>query len=163
VPVLWPRGGGMMLHMPLAAGDCVLLVFCEADFSPWRLSGSAQAPALLKRHGLYAYAIPGAAPDTKPLLAATVAAGAALGEDSLTGTVVQVAGGKCTVGLPLGTPNLPIVTAFELNTILGILKTAISAAPVTPGDGGAAFKAALVAALSAWPGAIGSTVLGVTS
>jgi hypothetical protein len=163
VPVLWPRGGGYMQHFPLESGDHVLLVFCEADFNPWRLSGSAMAPALLKRHGLFAWALPGAAPDIEPMLVPSLLMGAAFGEDSPTGTVVQVANGKCTVGLPVGAPQLPVVTAPEINIILGILKTAIGAAPIVPLDGGASFKAALVAALAAWPGAIGSTVLGVTS
>jgi hypothetical protein len=166
VPVLWPRGGGYCLHMPLAAGDHVLVVFCEQDFSPWRLSGSAMAPALLKRHGLFAYAIPGAAPDVQPLVVPALLTGAALGEDSPTGTVVQVTSGKCVVGLPVAVPALPVVTALELTTLLGLLKTAVSsagAASVCPPGGPDPAWAALSAALASWGSAVGSTVLGVTS
>jgi hypothetical protein len=166
VPVLWPRGGGYMLHLPIEAGDWVLLTFCEADFSPWRLSGDVMAPAMLKRHGLFAYAIPGAAPDIAPLLVPSLLSGAALGEDSLTGTVVQVASGKCTVGLPLAVPQLPVVTALELTTLLGLLKTAFNAAQaasVCPPNGPDAAWSVLNAALSSWGSAVGSTVLGVTS
>jgi hypothetical protein len=166
VPVLWPRGGGYMQHFPLAAGDHVLLVFCEADFNPWRLSGSALAPAMLKRHGLFAWALPGAAPDVAPMLVPSLLAGAAFGEDSPTGTVVQVAGGKCTVGLPVGAPQLPVVTSLEITTILGVLKTALTTAAAasvcTPGGPDAAW-AVLNAALASWGGAVGSTVLGVTA
>lgn len=160
VPVLWPRGGGYFIHLPLAAGDHVLVVFCEQDFSPWRLSGSAMAPALLRRHGLFAYALPGAAPDIAPLLSPTVLAGAAIGQDG--GNVVQISQAGVTVGPVVG-PHLPVVTAFELNAIGAALVAAITAAPVVPLDGGASFKAALVAALAAWPSAVGSTVLGVGS
>ncbi len=167
VPVLWPRGGGMLLHLPLTAGDFVLLTFCEADFSPWRLSGSAMAPAMLKRHGLYAYAQPGAAPDVAPLLTPSLLTGAALGEDSLSGTLVQVDSGRCVVGLPAGlhTPVIPVVTALEVNAIgAALVSILISAAgSVTPTGGGPAFVAALTAALAAWPSAVGSAVLGVTS
>jgi hypothetical protein len=166
VPVLWPRGGGYMLHMPLAAGDHVLVVFCEQDFSPWRLSGSAMAPALLKRHGLFAYAIPGAAPDIEPMLTPLLLTGAALGEDSPTGTVVQVASGKCTVGLPVAAPQLPVATAAELTILLGLLKTALTsaaAASVCTAGGPDAAWAVLNAALASWGGVVGSTVLGVTS
>jgi|GEM_PF-4359752 len=44
-----------------------------------------------------------------------------------------------------------------LQAQLGVLKAAISAAPVVPSDGGAAFKAALVAALASWPATTAST------
>jgi len=165
VPVLWPRGGGYMQHFPLEAGDHVLLVFCEADFNPWRLSGSAMAPAMLKRHGLFAWALPGAAPDVSPMLVPSLLTGVAMGEDSLTGTVVQIADGKCTVGLPAGLPQLPVATALEITTLLGLLKTALSSAQsasvCTPGGPDAAW-AVLNAALASWGSAVGSTVLGVT-
>lgn len=42
------------------------------------------------------------------------------------------------------------LVAAELN----ILKSAIASAPVAPLDGGATFKAAIVAALAAWPGSV---------
>jgi hypothetical protein len=165
VPVLWPRGGGYMLHMPLAAGDHVLLTFCEADFSPWRLSGSAMAPALLKRHGLFAYAQPGAAPDITPMLAPSLLTGAAFGKDGLTGPVVQATGSKVVVGLPAAVPALPVMTAAEVTILLGLLKTALTSAAAasvcTPGGPDAAW-AALNAALASWGSAVGSTVLNVT-
>jgi hypothetical protein len=162
VPVLWPRGGGYYIHLPLAAGDHVLLVFCERDFGPWRLSGLAMAPAQLKRHGLFAYAVPGAAPDVDPLLSPSLLSGAAIGEDGPTGNVVQISPAGVTAG-PAAGPHLPVGTAVEINAQLNVLKAAIAAAPTVPTDGGAAFKAALVASLAAWPSAIGSTVLGVGS
>jgi len=46
----------------------------------------------------------------------------------------------------------PLV-ASQLTT----LKAAITAAPTVPNDGGAAFKAALVASLAAWPSTVSAT------
>jgi phage baseplate assembly protein V len=50
-----------------------------------------------------------------------------------------------------------VALAGAVETQLTALKNAISAAPVVPGDGGAAFKASLVAALAAWPGSTAAT------
>lgn len=72
---------------------------------------------------------------------------------------------------PDGTAELH-VTAFDVGTSpvsyvpldtlvqaqFAALKAAIVSAPITPTDGGAAFKAGLIAALSAWPAATASAV-----
>jgi hypothetical protein len=157
VPVLWPRGGGAFLHFPLTVGDHVLLIFCEADFSPWRLSGSAQAPALLRRHGLFAYAIPGASPDIAPLVYPAVLSGAAFGEDA--GTIVQVASGVAKVGLAVG-PGLPVTQEVALAARVAEACSA-AVAEALPTDGGKAAFAAFATAFAG--GTSGSAVLGVTS
>lgn len=59
VPVCWLGGAAGFLHVPLAAGDTVLVVFCEEDYAKWWVSGSVSAPEVLQRHGLHAIAIPG--------------------------------------------------------------------------------------------------------
>lgn len=59
VPVCWPGGSAGFLHVPLAAGDTVLVVFSEEDYGKWWVSGSVSAPEVLQRHGLHAIAIPG--------------------------------------------------------------------------------------------------------
>lgn len=159
VPVLWPRGGGYFMHLPLAAGDHVLLTFCEQDFGPWRLSGQAMAPALLRRHGLFAYALPGAAPDIAPLVSPVALTGAAIGND--TGVVLQLSATSAQIG-PAGIGALPVLTAAEMNGILTALQSAVAATVIVPNDGGAALKTALSAALSA-ASAVGSTVLKVSS
>lgn len=65
VRVLWPRAGGAYLHMPMAAGDYVLLVFNEAAIGHWRAgAGEPAPPGDVSRHSLsYPYAIPGGWPD----------------------------------------------------------------------------------------------------
>lgn len=98
VPVAWTRGGGHAQWGPLEAGDHVLLIFCEQDFGPWRLLGSASAPAQLRRHGLFAYALPGAAPDLSPLLGPTLLDGSTIGEDGPGGNVVNVGSAGVNLG-----------------------------------------------------------------
>lgn len=53
VPVLWPRvQGAGFLHMKLAAGATVLVLFSEADLGQWRATGEVSDPGLSTRHGL---------------------------------------------------------------------------------------------------------------
>jgi len=64
VPVLWPRAGGYFIHLPLAAGDTVLLLVCERSIDEWGLSsGKVDVdPKDLRKHDLSdAIAIPGLA------------------------------------------------------------------------------------------------------
>jgi hypothetical protein len=160
VPVLWPRGGGYFVHLPLTAGDHVLVVFCEQDFGPWRLSGSAMAPALLRRHGLFAYALPGAAPDIAPLASAGNLTGAAIGSDA--GVIVQVGSSAVQIG-PAGVGALPVLTASEFTSLLATLTTwlgtHIHTAP--PGTAGGPTTPPTVPPTP--PSAVGSTVLKVSS
>jgi hypothetical protein len=158
VPVQWPRGGGYFVHLPLTAGDHVLLTFCEQDFGPWRLSGSAQAPALLRRHGLFAYAVPGAAPDTSPIIPAATLTGAAIGAE--TGVIIQVGTANAQVG-PLGVAALPVMTAAEFTALMASFvatlntHTHVCAAPGAPSGP--------PVPTSTPPSAVGSGVLLVSS
>lgn len=52
VPVLWPRIGGFLLHMPLQEGDHVLVGFTDDDIAAWRVSGSESKPIDRRRHSL---------------------------------------------------------------------------------------------------------------
>lgn len=57
VPIVWP-----LAYTDLAAGDTVLLIFCEADIGLWRQQGEAGEPQDVGRHGLHgAVAIAGLA------------------------------------------------------------------------------------------------------
>lgn len=151
VPVKWQRGGGYFCTMPLAAGDAGLLVFCEADFSAWRESGEISDATQERRHGLYAYFLPGGC-----------AQGAEIADASATKLVIGKDGGPVmkidAAGIELGASATGYVAmATAVTAQLTALKAAISAAPVTPGDGGAAFKASIVAALSTWPATVAAT------
>lgn len=68
VPVMWQRGGGFALRLPLATGDTVWLVFSEAATAQWRTTGQVSEPGDLRRFDLsYAAAFPGGHPATSPV------------------------------------------------------------------------------------------------
>lgn len=68
VPVQWPRGGPFALHLPLAKGDHVILLFQESAIGQWRESGSVEEPGDLARFDIsYPIAIPGIAPNAIPI------------------------------------------------------------------------------------------------
>jgi hypothetical protein len=151
VPVTWQRGGGYFCSMPLAAGDAGLLVFCEADFSAWRESGAISDPPQERRHGLYAYFVPGGCASGKELADAA--------HDKL---VIGKDGGPSikidASGFQIGGPSAQYVAIEALVAAqLNVLKSAIAGAVVVPTDGGASFKTTLLAALSAWPASMAAT------
>lgn len=65
VPVCWPSGIAGHLHVPLTAGDTVLVVFVDEDYGKWwgdpsgTPGGSVVAPEVEQRHGMHPVAIPG--------------------------------------------------------------------------------------------------------
>lgn len=85
VPVIWPRGGGYVMTLPLAPGDFVWLMFSEQALGEWRTTGQVSEPGDARRHSIgYPYALPGAFPDVRPLATSDVAARTdklVLGED----------------------------------------------------------------------------------
>jgi hypothetical protein len=64
VPIVWPRTGDWYVHLPLAAGDTVLLVCLERDPSRWLGNGGELCdPIDVRSHHLaHAVAIPGLYP-----------------------------------------------------------------------------------------------------
>lgn len=138
VPVQWPRGGGYALHLPLAAGDHVLLVFSEAAIGHWRASGEIAPPGDLRRGSLgYPIAIPGIAPDAAPLADAPANEG------------VINAPGVFRIGGPAADF---VALAAKVDAQLDALKQAIAGAALTEGNaGGLGGVTALNTALSAWP------------
>lgn len=63
----------------------------------------------------------------------------------------------------VGSAALALARAALVEQQLTVLKNAISAAPVVAGDGGASFKASLVAALSSWPASVATNRVMVDS
>ena len=62
VPVKWPRaaGGKAFIHLPLAAGDDVILVFSQRSLDNWKSQGGMSDPADPRKHHLTdAYALVG--------------------------------------------------------------------------------------------------------
>ena len=68
VPVLFPSGGGYVCHLPLAAGDPVMLLFSDRGLTEWKRLYAAAAP---DRDAIFdardALAIPGFGPLSQEL------------------------------------------------------------------------------------------------
>lgn len=142
VPVAFP-----LLTWDLAVGDDVLLVFCERSVAEWKATGGRghRPQDVGRRHDpTDAIAIPGLMPPSGPFSPTSVAAGAAVLEHA-------------DLRLGSGAAAQYVALASLVATQLGVLSAAISAAPVLAGDGGATFKAALIAALVGWPATMAAT------
>ena len=100
VPVLWSRVGGWFLSLPLQAGDFVLLVPCEGDWSGfWSGRGELDSPPDVRRHHLaHCVALPLGLYPRERALTQTGAAGSSggipsglvLGRDAENGPRVQL-------------------------------------------------------------------------
>lgn len=76
VPVIFPRGGGFIIHVPLAPGDFVWVMFSEGGTGEFRQTGQESEPFDVSRHTItYPYCVPGAVPDTKASTDSDVTAG----------------------------------------------------------------------------------------
>ncbi len=150
VPVVFPGSSKLTLHFGLEPGDTGDLIFATNSISDWRVSGRAGAPGDLRLHPLgSAKFYPGlrhnanAPPETDESLGVPG------------GLRLKFGASNIAAGDGLGFVAMAQLVATQLTA----LKAAISAAPVAPGDGGAAFKAALVSALGAWPASVASSNL----
>ncbi len=132
IPVCWPGGAAGFLHVPLAVGDSVLVVFAEEDPSGWLDTGSVSAPRVLARHGLHAVAIPGLRRPATPL--------AVTGGHVTLGATSEVRLGSDGATDPVALKSL--VEAAIQDLLTNIIS---SAGAVTAPGGGPAFVAALQA------------------
>lgn len=140
VPVAWPSSGGFVLHWPLPAGSSVFVTFDEQDSQRWEDTGQASEPGWLERFGLSsALAHPYARE-------AVVTTGACM---------------VCPSPFSFGdsTAAKAVAIAEKVEAQLSTLKSAISGAAVVASDGGAAFKANILGALSSWPASTAATKL----
>lgn len=178
VPVCFPRSGTAMVTLPIAPGDTGLVIVCGPAIGHWRVGdGDVTDPGDLRRfHLAHAVFLPvGLVPRSRALQRAGAAGteplnprptGMVLGFDDEDGARVLVrangaiemeTGGATAVKVdPSGTVNLGgaadaafVALASLVTAELSALKAAI--------DGGAAFKANLMTALSAWPGNVAAT------
>jgi hypothetical protein len=151
VPVCWPGGGGYAIHLPLAAGDTVWLIFSEGATGQVRETGEVSPPGDLRRHSLgYAFAIPARFVSSEVI------------DDAPSSEAVMVvgAGGSFRVSeAGMGSAAQPVVTADALLTVLGAAVTAAVAAGVPMDGGKAAFGAFGNSLSSAGKGAISSSKL----
>jgi hypothetical protein len=146
VPVCFPGAGSWRLTFPIASGDTVWLMFSQASLDLWLQRGGEVDPEDPRRHHLSdAVAYPGLRPFSHALGDASPSSmvlGNGTVQVEITDTEVQAGG----------------TDALALAGDLAALYNAIAGAAVVAGDGGAAFKAAVLGALAGWPTA-GTTVL----
>jgi hypothetical protein len=152
VPVLWPRAGGFFIHLPLAAGDTVLLLICERSIDEWNLTtGKVDTnPKDFRKHDLSdAIAIPGLA--TVPSALKEVLSGAAVfGKEK--GPQVRAKSSAVEVtnkGLPSSTGGF-VALAQKVDALWLAINSVLAGwtAPKTP-DGGVALALALTTAIVA--------------
>jgi hypothetical protein len=159
VPVAWPRGGGgYYIHFPLRdwdpiqnEGDYVMLIFSEAAWAHFRVTGQLSPPGDLQRHSLsYPIAIPCIAPDADPL------------PDAPGDEMVIVAPPEQDVRVSragAGPVSDYVAIATKVAAQLDALKDAINGWTPVANDGGAALKTALSALFASWPGDMASSIL----
>lgn len=172
VPVLMLRSGRMFFAPPLAPGDTVQLLVNTSAIGHWRAGdGGVTDPGDLRRqHLAHAVALPGLYVRRKALAHAS-ATDLVMGDDEGTrlaikpdGTVTVTTGAGVAMQIDAdGTVHLAgvggelVAMAALVTAQLNALKSAIAGAAVVPMDGGAAFKAALLGALSSWPASVAAT------
>lgn len=128
VPVCWPGGASGFLHVPLSAGDNVLVIFSEEDYSKWWETGSISPPLVEQRHGLHPIAIPGLRRAAEAL-------------DVTSGHVTLAVADELRLGADDATDLVALGPA--VTSQLSALKSAINGWVPVPNDGGAALKVAL--------------------
>jgi hypothetical protein len=150
IPVALAVGTQGGVTYPITAGDYGMLHVSDRSLAAWLLAGAPCDPVLAATHALGdSVFYPGLRPDTSPIPptaadpAATVVYGAA-----------QVKLGD----------NTAVESVTKAESLLLALVTAVTAAPVGSIDGGATFKAGLIAQLSAiLPAQVGSVKVKVSA
>ncbi len=121
VPVMFPRAGGFVITLPLAAGDTGLLVFNSTGIGEWRASGQTSQPADASRHSIgWPVFLPGLFPDASPMAAGDVtarSAGIVIGKD---GASQQIRIGASTVDVGAGATDFIALASLVLARLTSI-------------------------------------------
>jgi hypothetical protein len=148
VPVCFLRAGNYSITFPIAAGDSVLMVFTQLDAGKWRDTGNVPTlPQTVKLHALgHGFAIPIVAPRSAALSGAAEPA-------------LSIVGDEIRLGAATAADVDAVALASRVEQDNQTLFDAISNATTGTSDGGAAFKAAIVTALTTagYPNNVGSS------
>jgi len=156
VPVLWPRGGGYALHLPLEPGDTVLLVVTARSLEEWLERGGVDVePQDLRVLALQdAVAIPGLYPAPEALSGNVARASEAVLSTQDAATQLRVAAATITataqtvlLGGPGATDPVALsgLVAVELGKV-ALAITTLSTQLIALGQPGAVYTPASVAA-----------------
>lgn len=146
VPIMFPRSGDTWISWQIAAGDWVMLHFAESEIDGWRTKGNAPTePGTARRHSYSAaYAIPCGFVDGEEL-------------PNVGNTLVVEHPSEIKLGA--GATDHVALAALVLQRLQDLYDAINNATPGS-GDGGAALKTAIIAALDAaaapntWPEAV---------
>jgi len=153
VPVWFPRGGGYFMSMPVTKGDHVLLVFCDSALDNYIVGdGTTVAdPKILRNHDISdCVAIPGFGTLSR-VIKDVIASGAAFGKEAgpqvrATDAAIEITSG----GLPAAIGGF-VAMAQKVDSMWTALTVFLDGFVPTPGDGGAALKTAMSAAIKLFP------------
>lgn len=148
VPIAFPRSAAFFISFPLAAGDFVFVIFAESSIDLWRAKGNVIAAGDIRRHTLTGgVAIPCLYP-TGSALSGAHASDMVAGHDSGAqihtksgGTVEVTSGGAASA-------DDYVAQSGKVESEIQTIVDAIKGAAVSAGDGGAVFKANIIAALN---------------
>lgn len=138
VKVCFPRGGAFQITWPLNPGDSVILLSTHFGLGQWRQGDNSQTvePGDLRLHSLgSSLALPMLAIDS-----------AAVANAQASQNAFIIAGPLIVLGDPNTTDYAPIARLVDAN--FKTVHDAITGATPVPNDGGAALKAAILAALT---------------
>jgi Phage protein Gp138 N-terminal domain len=99
VPVMWPRAGGYMITMPLAADDFVWVSWAEAAIGEVLMTGQVSDPIETSRHTItHPVCTPGCTPDPAALTDSSVTVNDRLVMGKSGGPQIQVTGSNVVLG-----------------------------------------------------------------
>lgn len=147
VPIRYPQGGRFVMTWPLKRGDFVWLDFGERSLEEWKATASADyAPRNKRRFDLSdAVAYAGIASPADPVESSVVKENAmVLGHRD--GCRIEIYEGETLIG---SGATIAVALAKIVDDMLGAIDTALGGWTPVGGDGGAALKAAYLAAIAA--------------
>lgn len=115
VPIVFPRAGGVIITLPLAVDDEVLVVISSRCIDSWWQSGGIQKPMELRMHDLSdGFAIPG--PCSQVMTPGT----------DFSNSRIEVRNDAGTVYFSMGTKFAMVNATTDLKTLLSDLTSAIN-------------------------------------
>ncbi len=155
VPVGHPRGGGFFVHFPMVKGDFVWVMFSDLSMDEFTKTGRVSKPIDIRSHELFPYALPASdpsLPNKLPILPAP------LPSDEL---VIGHEGGsdirfKQNGEVHIAGDAASLARADRVEAQIQVLVDALTNAVTVPTDGGAAYKANIIALLTDPVGSVAS-------
>lgn len=134
VPVIFPRGGGAGLTLPVTVGDTGILLICDRSLDEWKSTGAAEnVPLDTRRHDLTdAVFFPGGHPFVSPIPPSGYAAGSVVLE------ALSLLLGSSAATAPVALQPALLVELGRISAAItalgGVYTPGLAPAPVPPAD-----------------------------